>query len=271
MLRDAVESREDRLQRRPAADSVDEAFVLHLAPVADLAMRRLRASEPPLRQEAAGDRPIGEQAQAILEAEGAHLSSRAAVEQRKANLVGDDFNAVLDENPQMRRVEIGDAKIADQPFAPQLVEFLHRVEIGGMLEAPPMELQEIDGRDAEAPQTELNADAHHVRRHRAGRRTPFGEDDRSMRAGRLAAGEAGQEPSRDQLRAAVMVSHIESVEAHAGIFEHRRGSRLGVKRLAVALHVSDLPEPGYDAANVEFRRERDAIGRVGHGRPQSRK
>ena len=88
-----------------------------------------------------------------------------------------------------------------------------------------------------------------------------------MRAGGLARGDASQEPAGDQFRAAVVVGHVERVEARAGVFEHGRRSRLRVEELAAALHVGDLPEAADNARDVESRRKRDAIGRVGHRRP----
>ena len=137
-----------------------------------------------------------------------------------------------------------------------------------MLEAPPMELQEIDRSHAKAPQAHLDAGAHDFRGHRAGRRTPFGKRDGPMGAGGFAPRDAGQEPSRDQFRAAVMVGHVESVEARSGVFEQSRRSRLPVELIAIALHIGDLPEAGDNAAQIESRRKRDAIRRVGHRGPE---
>ena len=46
----------------------------------------------------AGERAVGEQTHAVGEAERAHLARGAAVEQREADLVGDDRNAVPDQH-----------------------------------------------------------------------------------------------------------------------------------------------------------------------------
>ena len=51
-----------------------------------------------------------------------------------------------------------------------------------MLKTPPMELEEIDGRDAKAPHAALDAGPHDFCGDRAGRRALFCEGDRSMRA-----------------------------------------------------------------------------------------
>ena len=175
---------------------------------------------------------------------------------------------MLDDDAQVRRVEIGDPEMADQPFAPQLVELLHRVEIGEMREAPPMELQEIDRRDAKAPQAALDAGAHDFRRHRAGRRTPFGEGDGPMRAGGFARGDASQEPSGDQFRAAVVVGHVERVEARSGVFEHAPSKPPpGRASLPSRSMSATCQRPVTMRRDVESGRKRDAIGRVGHRRP----
>src|SRR5208337_2191829 len=113
------------------------------APVDDLIRARLGLPEPSLRDQPARERSVGEQANAVLKAERTHLTRRATIEQRERDLIGNDGNAVLDEHPQMRRVEIGDADMADQALFPQSSKVLHSVEIGGMLEAPPVKLHEI--------------------------------------------------------------------------------------------------------------------------------
>ena len=45
----------------------------------------------------------------------------------------------------------------------------------------------------------------------------IGEGDGPMRAGSFARGDASQKPSRDQFRAAVVVGHVEGVEARSGV------------------------------------------------------
>ena len=48
------------LEHLPAADPVDEALVLHRAPVGEVARRRLRLAEPFLAQQPAGERAVGQ-------------------------------------------------------------------------------------------------------------------------------------------------------------------------------------------------------------------
>src|SRR5208282_1403263 len=135
--------------------------------------RRLRSAKPALGHEAAGKRAIGQQPNAILEAEGAHVPRRATIEEREAHLIADDGNAVLHKHPQVRRVEIGNAEMAYEPFAAQRLEALHRVEIGGVLERPPVELEEIDRLHPEPLAAALDALAYGLGRHRTRRRAPF--------------------------------------------------------------------------------------------------
>ena len=65
-------------------------------------------------------------------------------------------------------VEVGRAEMGDQPLVLQRREFADRVEIGEMLEGPPVELQQVDPVDAEPRPRALDADPHDIRRHGAG-------------------------------------------------------------------------------------------------------
>ena len=51
----------------------------------------------------------------------------------------------------------------------------------------------------------------------------------------------GQQPPGDQLGAAVMVGHVEGVEAGLGVGVEGVGAALGVQRLAALLQVRHLP------------------------------
>ena len=262
LLGDPVERSEEHLQRVPAAGRLDEAPVLHLAPVGDLAVAGFGPPEPALAHQPAGERPVGEQAHAVGETEGAHLAGRAAVEEREADLVGDDRDAVPDQQVEMARVEIGDAEAADQALTPQSVEMLHRVEIGGMLEAPPMELEKVDRLDAEAPAAALDAFAHDLGRHWTRRRAPFGEGDRTRGAGPFPRRDALKHAAGDQFGAAVMIGHVERIESGPRVVEQDRGRRLAVEFAPAALHVRHLPQAGDDPADLEVGRERNPWRRV---------
>ena len=109
---------QDGLQHGPAADRVDEALVLHLAPVADRG--GLGLADPAVAEEAAGQRAVGEEPDPALEAEPAHLLAGAPVQEREADLVGHDRKAVHDQQPQMVGVEIGHAQMGDAALALEL-------------------------------------------------------------------------------------------------------------------------------------------------------
>ena len=49
-------------------------------------------------------------------------------------------------------VEVGDAEMADQALLAQRRQLAHRVDVAGMLEGPPVELQQVDRLDAEPVQ-----------------------------------------------------------------------------------------------------------------------
>ena len=92
----AVERGEERLQRRPAADGIDEALVFHLAPVGDVAITGFGRPQIARRQEPAGQGAIGQQAHAAAEAQVRHVAGGAAIKQGEADLVGGDGNAVAE-------------------------------------------------------------------------------------------------------------------------------------------------------------------------------
>ena len=83
-----------RCRAVPAADLLDEAAVFHLAPVGDVGGGGLGLAEPLLVEQPAGQRAVGEELHAVLEADGAHLFRGAPVEHGEADLVRSDRDAV---------------------------------------------------------------------------------------------------------------------------------------------------------------------------------
>jgi hypothetical protein len=235
---------QDRLQHGPAADRIDEALVLHLAPVADRV--RLRPTEPAIAEEPAGEGAIGQEPDSALEAEPAHLLAGTAVQQRETDLVGHDRKAVHDQQPQMVGVEIGQAKMGDFALAPQLRQPAHGIEIARVVEQPPMQLEQVDALDAQAGEAAADAGANDVRRHLARLGAPFGKH-----RGALAGRHALQQPARDLLGTAIMVGHVEGVEARVGVGAQGSRGAVEIERPAIALHVRHLPQPGDHAADGE--------------------
>src|SRR5207237_7545744 len=101
---------------------------------------------------------------------------------------------------------------------------------------------------------------HDFRAHRSGCGTPFGEE-------RVGSGEGCVEQARDVFGTAIVVGHVEAVEARLRIVGHV-GRRLAeVDPAAVLLHIGDLPKTGYDAADFKPWRELDAVGTTAHACP----
>ena len=245
-----------RWRQRPAARGVDEAPILQLAPVRDRG--GLGRAQPALRQKAAAERAEGQQLHAKLGADRAHPPRRPAVEQREAHLVGRDLDAVPDQEAQMRGVEIGDAERADQPVRAQARELRHRVEIGGVVVAPPVELHHVDPLAPEALERALDPGAHDRGRHRPRRRAPLGHDQRRRAA---LGGEDARRAPRHELGGAVVVRHVERIEPVARIGRQRLGRRIEVGR-ARALLIRHLPQAGDDPADGEAGREGSFDGSV---------
>src|SRR5438128_9399851 len=157
---------EDTLQHVPAADRVDEALVLRLAPVGYL--RRLASIDPSIAEEAAGEHDVGQELHAGLAADFRHAPGGPTIEQRERHLFRDDGNAVLDEQSEMIGIEVDHAEVADAPFAAQPIELEHGVEIAGMSVLPPVKLQQVDAQKAQALEAWLDDFSNDLQRHRPG-------------------------------------------------------------------------------------------------------
>src|SRR5688572_1388109 len=64
--------------------------------------------------------------------------------------------------------------------------------------------------------------------------------------------------------AAIVVRHVECIEARLGIGLHLARQRQRIECASILLHVGDLPKAGEDAADLEIGCECDAIGAMGH-------
>jgi hypothetical protein len=160
------------------------------------------------------------------------------------------------QHAQVRGVEVRQAHMADQPLVLQPREFFHRFEPARVLEGPPVELQQVDARHAQPLQRTLHAGAHDVGGHRPGRRAPLGEGaDRWARAARRGR---AQQLASDDFGRAVVVGHVEGIEARRGVGGHVGAGAHGVQRRAAALLVGHLPQAGDDARDVQARGQFDA-------------
>ena len=233
---------------------------LYLERLQSAMVSRLGLAQPFVREEAAAERAIGEQLDALLAAERRQVAGRATVDQREGHLVGGDRHAVGQRDAQMRGVEIGDADRADQPLLLQPRHLVQGVQPRRMLERPPMELKQVDLVDAEPVEPLLHALADDIGRHRPRLRAPFGEGGRALFAIRIAR----QKPAGDQFRAAVVIGHVERVEAGLRIGLERVGAKLGVERRAVLLEIRNLPEAADQAADGEPVAKDDAVRSFRH-------
>ena len=177
-------------------------------------------------------------------------------------MVGEDRHTLADEDVEVIGVEVRRAEVGDQALGLQRREFAGGVEIGEVLEGPPVELQQVDAGDSEPGPRPADAGPHDVGRHGAGLRAPFREGAGSRGPGRHGA---RQQAARYHFGAAIMVGHVEGVEARRRIGGERVGAALRIERSAGALLVGDLPQSGDDARDRPVGGEGDA-GQRGHGR-----
>ena len=246
--RNPIERRQEALQGLPAARRLDEAKVLHLAPVGDLALRGGGAAQPALRQQAAAKGAVGQQTDVVLHAECGHPGRGPPVQHRKTDLVGNDRQAVPHQQAQMAGVEVGHSQVRDRSFPAEPFEFGHRIDVAGMPELPPVELQQVQAIDTQAFETLPDPGADHIRRHGARRGNPLRKDFRSCRC---TFAESAEKAAGDQLGAAIVIRHVECIEPGSGVVGQRIGAGIGIERPAAALHVRDLPEAHHHAGNFE--------------------
>jgi hypothetical protein len=74
---------------------------------------------------------------------------------------------------------------------------------------------------------------------------------------------ARQQLAGDDFGRAVVVGHVEGVEAGRRVVGHRRRALHGVEQRAATLHVGHLPQAGDDARDLQARREQRAFGARG--------
>ena len=219
--RDRGERAQNVLQHVPAADLVDEALVFHLAPVGDVAGRRLRPAEPFLGEQAAGERAVGEELEPLARQNALMSSAARRSSSEKQTWLVAIRNARA--SRAARRWSVSKLVTPRWPISPsslQLGELAHarrdrrdaRRSTSGTAAGRSWSVcSRVEARST-AARTRLG-------RHRAGRRAPFGEDRRRASRPRSAppCGDQPVEAAGDVLGAAVVVGHVEGVEAGLGI------------------------------------------------------
>ena len=148
--------------------------------------------------------------------------------------------AVLYQEAQVIRVEVRRADMEDAPFLLQRDKLLlHRCSRDVRTSA--MELQEVNGFDTKALQALGDASPDDdVCGHRSRRGTPLSEGRRTRLLGPSLH---AQKSTGDQLRTAVVVGHIETVKAVAGIVGHGGCCGVAIQEAAIPLHIGHLPRP----------------------------
>jgi hypothetical protein len=146
----------------------------------------------------------------------------------------------------VRCVKIRDPQRADQPLIPQPVHLVQRIEPSRMLEGPPMELKQVHPLCAQPVESLLHPAAHNFSRHRPRLRAPLRHHHRSAAASRTAR----QKPAGDHFRAAVMVGHVEGIEACLSVGLQCIGCGIEREGALVPFDVRDLPEAADQPTDV---------------------
>ena len=97
-----------------------------------------------------------------------------------------------------------------------------------------------------------DAVAHDLRRHRPRLGAPLGEGAHALARRRR------EQRAGDDFGRAVVVGHVEAVEAGRGVVGQCGGALLRVERAAVTLHVGHLPQAGDQARDLQARRQQRA-------------
>src|SRR5579859_6075484 len=143
LLGDALQRAEQHLEQVRAAELVDDQLVLRERAVLERS-RGLERPEPALSDEAARERAVAEEADAMACGERHEAVLRPRVEQRVLHLHARELHAGTDEGRSMRRVEIRAAELVDLARALQLDEVLCGLDQPRLRVVPPVELHEVE-------------------------------------------------------------------------------------------------------------------------------
>ena len=234
---------QDTLIGLPPAGCVDETLVLHFGPVTQI--HRLWFSQPAIRQETTRQRAIGEKLGSGLLTEVGKCTRRAAINQRKRDLIGQDRHTIRMRDAQMRGVEICNSDLGDQPLVAKLRQNVKRIEPCGVLKAPPVKLKKVHAIHAQPVQSLLNTGADDVARHLTRRRAPFGEH--AYRPVDV----PDQKATGDDLGTTVMVGHVERVEPLPCILLKPVRPSLGIDDVPFFLDIGDLPKASQNTRDIE--------------------
>ena len=232
------------MKRRPTAARINEALVFHPAPIGDLV--RFIGANPAIAEEPAAQRAKGQQLDVVVQCDLRQAARRAPVQQRKTDLIAGDFDPLFQRQPQVIGVEIGQTDFTNQAFLAQPHQARQRVQIFGRLILPPVELHAVHPWQIQPTQRGFNPGPDVIQRHFARRRAPFRQD----RWGCLAS--LSQQLvgfARDNLGAAIVVGHVETVETVTGVIGQRLGCGIQVEGFPVTFPIGHLPKASDDATD----------------------
>jgi hypothetical protein len=147
------------LERAPPTKLVDDEHVFRDRAVLEGRLRS-RHAQVSVRQETTGYSTIAQQRYAMPATKVHHTRFGAAVEDRILDLVRHYRHAGLKDLFNTRYVEIGQADLLDLARAPQIVETGRDLYVPGNLIIPPVELDQIQLLNTQAPKRAFNGPLH---------------------------------------------------------------------------------------------------------------
>jgi len=246
-----AEGSQKALQGRPTPGRLNEAPVLLKGPGGQLLRGRLRLAQPLVREEAASEGAEGQETDAVFEADPRHVLCGPQVQQREADLVAHNADAVREDQAQVRRVEVRQAQMTEEAGFAEGLQVSESVEVARVVVVPPVELQQVDPA-ACSPARQLHGLPRHLGGHGAWRGAPLGENlDSGLRVG-------GAERPQHVLSTAIVVRHVKGrvTAVHVGQHGCSRSSNTILALLAAgqALLVGHLPEAVDHAAEPQVGR-----------------
>ena len=248
-----VRDAQDCLKRCPAAGRANETAVLHLRPGRERIPVGLGRTEPPVAEKASQQRSVTEQSHAVRQRIRRELGGEARVEQRSTHLITRNANAAGDRYAQVGGVHVRESDCPDASGITLGFQVPQRVEPARVGECPRMKLQDIDAIGAQPRAGTIDRRAHVMAGDRSRLRYPLGEAlHRGIRTHLL------REYSRDFFGRPIVIGHVEGGEPVLHILGHGMRRRVAIKHAAIALHISQLPEAGQHAGDLETGCQRNA-------------
>ena len=150
-------------------------------------------------------------------------------------------------------VEIGQPEVRDLSFLTESGQNLQRIDITGVTIVPPVKLEQVDALDPEPFEPLGHACANHLLAHLSRLGTPLGADPHGK------IGPARHQFACDQFGAAVVIGHVETVEAALGVVSKRTRRHRAIELRPASLHVGNLPQTGEQSRQLQTRGQFDTV------------